>query len=260
MWLLMLLAGPSTYLLRAGGLVLARTRFVPRPLERLFPLLPPAVLAALVVPALAAAPQGVLALAPDTNPRLLVALLLLPVLVLLRRTPALLLVALALGMGLLWGVGWLQGGGVRLDASVPVGVGVGDGLLLLSVAGLSLRRAQSRRHFSVTASAGTGAPTLVPPAVAAAPSVAGHARWESSPPNHHLHCPGCWCPLPAWAHYCGACGRPLSEPDTAVLASSAILDAERLVNAERARGMPVLPTLSPAAGATRLVVIKRRRV
>jgi branched-subunit amino acid transport protein len=121
---LLLLTGPATYLLRVAGLLLARTRLVPRQMSSRLALVSPAVLAALVAPSLVR-PAGVLAVNPLTNPRLLVALLVLPLLLALRRhTQAALCCTVVVGMGLLWALGWLSGLALLLVAGLLAGAGL----------------------------------------------------------------------------------------------------------------------------------------
>jgi branched-subunit amino acid transport protein len=128
MIIFLLLTGPVTYLMRACGLLLVRTRLMPRQMSSGMALASTAVLAALVAPSLLR-PAGHLAANPLNNPRLLVALLVLPLILALRRNVQAVLSGTVLsGMGLLWALSWLAG--VALPVSVP--------LTLLLLAGVSL--------------------------------------------------------------------------------------------------------------------------
>ena len=121
---LLLLTGPATYLLRVAGLLLARTRLVPRQMASRLALVSPAVLAALVAPSLLR-PDGLLVLNPLANPRLLVALLVLPLLLALRRhTQAALCGTVLAGMGLLWALDWLSGLALLLVLLLLAGAGL----------------------------------------------------------------------------------------------------------------------------------------
>src|SRR5215470_98298 len=122
----LVLIGPVTYLMRACGLLLVRTRLVPRQMASGVALVSTAVLAALVAPSLLR-PAGHLAINPLSNPRLLVALLVLPLIFALRRNVQAVLTATVLaGMGLLWALGWFSS--LTLAFSIP--------LALLLVAGV----------------------------------------------------------------------------------------------------------------------------
>src|SRR5215831_16146980 len=124
----LVLIGPVTYLMRACGLLLVRTRLVPRQMASSVALVSTAVLAALVAPSLLR-PAGHLDANPLSNPRLLVALLVLPLILVLRRNVQAVLSGTVLaGISLLWALGWLSG--LALPFSVP--------LMLLLVAGVSL--------------------------------------------------------------------------------------------------------------------------
>jgi len=109
MYLLLFIAGPATYLLRASFLLLAKKRPLPTWLADALALLPAAILAAVVVQSLAL-PEGALDLSPRSNPHLLVGLLLFPLAWWLRRRwHWLLVLTLGLGMGLLWLLHWWLG-------------------------------------------------------------------------------------------------------------------------------------------------------
>ncbi len=204
MWWL-ILAGPLTYLTRVWGYLLARTRLVPRQMASGLSLVSIAALSALVAPSLLL-PQGRLLFDPLANPRLLVALLLVPLLWLARRHEQMVLLgAPVIGLVLLWGVG--QFSQLTFTLSLP--------LALLLVAGASLalllgREVIARRLTSggvnpdgTTARAGRvrvlpaerlRLPERVPPLLALRSA------------ETHIHCIRCWCPLPGWANFCGQCG------------------------------------------------------
>ena len=133
MYLLLLIASPATYLMRACGLLLARTRLVPRQMDSPLALVSTAALAALVTPSLLL-PEGRLAANPLANPRLLVVLLVLPLILLLRRkVQVMLLLTLLAGMGLLWGLLWLPDITITLSLQEALLLLAGAGLLLLGV-------------------------------------------------------------------------------------------------------------------------------
>jgi branched-subunit amino acid transport protein len=95
-WLLILASGAVVFLSRASFIVFSDPARFPPGFRRALAFVPPAVLAAIVLPGLAM-PEGVLALGPD-NPRLYAGLLA-AFAAWLWRTP---LSSIAVGMGALW--------------------------------------------------------------------------------------------------------------------------------------------------------------
>lgn len=210
LWLL-ILTGPATYLMRVCGLLLSRTRLVPRQMASTLALVSIAVLAALVAPSLLL-PQGHLAANPLTNPRLLVALVLVLLILRLRhRVQVLLVVTPLVGMGLLWVLLWFPD--ISMTLSLPLA------LLLLASAGLVVLLGRPLvRLISRQRASGASGQVLAPPAVTMTPVVNRQLPAEAvSLPAQpaagaHLHCAWCWCPLPMWALYCGRRGLPQQTP------------------------------------------------
>ena len=259
MWWL-IVAGPPTYVFRVCGLLLARTRLVPRQLASELGLASIAVLAALVAPSVLLS-QGRLMLDPLTNPQLLVVLLLAPLLWLARRHEQIVLIgAPALGLALLWGVG--QVADLTVTLSLP--------LALLLVAGASLvllvGRQVAWRPFTQGGASPDGAAShagtvrVMPAEVQRLPAraVSRPAQRSAVPP--HTYCVGCWYHLPTWANYCGWCG--LLQPLLGDTAKNAALflphqkwASTALAPPRRAAALDLAPTRPLAA-----VTVRPRRL
>lgn len=219
MWWL-IVAGPPTYVFRVCGLLLARTRLVPRQLASELGLASIAVLAALVAPSVLL-PQGRLMLDPLTNPRLLVVLLLAPLLWFVRRhEPVVLLGAPVGGLALLSLLG--QFSHFTFTLSLPLSLLLFAGASLVLLVG----RQVGRRHFPQGSAHPAGAASCAGTVrVMPAETQRLPARAVSRPARRsvvaHTYCVGCWCSLPIWANYCGWCG--LLQPLPGGSAKSATL-------------------------------------
>ena len=202
-WLLILSIGVATYAMRGAFLFYARPASRPCEWHRWLRFVPPAVLAALVLPALVGVGQP---LAPETLDQLLAAAF--AALVAWRFQNV--LATVASGMGALWGLLWLA---PMTSFALPLGV------LLLASAGLVLLAARPLvRHRHLNRASRPGTPTLAAPTVTVTPvaeqslTVEALTLLAQFPAGMHLHCPWCACPLPLWARYCGRCGWPQPAP------------------------------------------------
>lgn len=230
------LAGPLTYLMRVGGLLLSRTRLAPRRMGATLALVSPAVLAALVAPGLFL-PQGHLVASPLANPRLLVGLLLVPLILWLRRrVQALLLVTLVAGMGLLCGLLWLPDMTITLPLPLALLLVAGAGLALLA----SRRLTWLRPHQDVS---GPGGQAVVSAEHQRLLPGAG-SPLERSQVSAQRSCIWCLCPLPGWADSCGQCGFPQAVPAGA---STRPLPAIQIRPERRARPSARSPQKGPSS-------------
>ena len=248
-WLIILPFGAATYAMRASFLLRWRQARSSR-WQRWLRFVPPAVLAALVLPELLAVGQP---LAPDTLHQLLAAGLAAVVAWRFQNV----LATVASGMVAFWGLLWLPD--TALTLSLPLGLLLlASGFLLLLLVGSTLAWFRLRRQ-----AAGAGlAATTHPAAVTVTPvedrrlpaeAVSFPAR---KPAGTHLHCSWCWCPLPVWARYCGQCGLPQPAPALAVTQPLAAVTV-RPEGSERC-SLPIgapeertkyLPMLAGASGA-----------
>jgi branched-subunit amino acid transport protein/MFS family permease len=195
-WLIMLPFGAATYAMRGAFLFHARASQHTAHWQRWLRLVPPVVLAALVLPALVSAGN---LLAPDTLRQLLAAGL--AALVAWRTQPVLLTVGI--GMGALWGLNGLP---ETITLVLPLGLLLvaGAGLLLLLVGSALawLRLKQRARRPAL----GARPHSTVTPMESRLLTTKAAFLPEQRSADLHTHCIRCWCPLPTWANFCGQCG------------------------------------------------------
>lgn len=249
-WLIILPFGVATYAMRGAFLFRAGpTRHSPGG-PRWLSYAIPAVLAALVLPALLSVGQP---LSSSALNRLLAAGLAAVVAWRFQN----MLATVASGMGALWGLTWLP------DLSRPISLLLGPlllasaGLLLLLVGSAlvwvhPLRRVRQRRREAAPSST---AVTVTPLADRLLPAETVSLPLRK-PVGEHLHCTSCWCPLPMWALYCGHCGLPQQTPALAITQPLAAITvttegSEQFSTALGARVERTndLPTLAEANGA-----------
>ena len=254
MILLLLLAGPPTYLMRASGFLLARTRLVPRQMASTLALVSTAALAALVAPSVLIA-QGRLSIDPLENPRLLVALLLGPLLWLARRHEQLVLLGTPLvGMGLLWGLSRLSTLTFTLSLPLALLLVAGASLLLLGSRQVGWRFWKQRGAGLAGVAARSGGVRVLPAEGLRVPARAASLPVQQSR-GQHTHCIRCWCPLPDWANFCGQCGLLQPVQNNTALPAPARWAARTVLVASRYAPASDLAPTQPLA----VVTVRPRR-
>lgn len=209
-WLIILPFGVATFAMRGAFLLCPLPAGYSPDWQRWLRYVTPAVLAALVLPALVVIGQP---LAPDTLRQFLAAGLAAMVAWRFQNV----LATVASGMAALWGLTWLPDTTMTVSLPLSLLLLVSVGLLLL-LAGSALAWVRLRRrahHTGREAQPKSSAVTVTPLEGRLLPAerVSLPVR---KPVGAHLHCPWCWCPLPVWALYCGQCGLPQQAPALAI--------------------------------------------
>lgn len=209
-WLIILPFGVATYAMRGAFIFRAGPTLHSPGGPRWLSYATPAVLAALVLPALVIVGYP---LAPDTLRQLLSAGLAAVVAWRFQNV----LATVASGMVALWGLTWLPD--LTISFSLPLGqLLLASASLLLLLLGSALVWVHLRRRASPSRREGTPSSTAVTvtPAESQLLPTEAVSLAAQKPAGGHFHCIWCWCPLPMWALYCGQCGLPQQTPAHAI--------------------------------------------